>query len=1283
MALFPGMPPRLILFLRRLIHYAYYVVGGVVIVMSLVAMVLKFWFMPDVDRFRPDLEAAASRAVGVPVRIGQLMADWQGINPRLSLRDVQLMPANGDPLVIPQVEAIGSWWSLAVLEPRLRRLDVEQARFPLRRAADGVIYLADIPLNGPGAPSPFPDWLLRQSRIVIKDARVSWLDQKLGAPLLHFSQVRLLLENRFGRHRFGGVALPSDAAARLDLRGDFRGKSVHAPQSWSGLLYAQVSQARFESWGQWVPWAQESVKDGDGDLRFWLNLEQGQTLGLTGDARLRKVALSIQQDLPDLRFEYLAGRIGWARGESKNRRTHTLSVDKLRFKTPEAAPSEPASLRLTLTPDDRGGFSRVEAEAGNLRLEALTALTSALPLPPRGHDLIAALTPRGLVDSVRGHWAGDNDYALRLKMHEGGIRAYETFPGIAGLNIHMETDQDGGKATLEGREFRLDWPRVFRHELELSHLDAQVDWRFDKAGLKVSFQAKHLANADLEGASQGSIALPRQGAPTVDITGHLSRGEANAVYKYLPKAVGDTAYEWVKRGLISGQSDDVRLTLKGPLDRFPFTRGGGEFQVKINMLDGVLDYGEGWPRIEGVHGLLVFHDQAMTLTANRGRILEARLGPVKVEIPDLHISTDESVLVDGYANGEVNTFLDFIRQSPVIEHTNRFTEPFKASGQGILALKLHLPVRRLGDSTVSGAFTFQNNSLSPGGALPDLSQINGAITFTEKSVQGHGVQIRVLDMPAQLDLSNQQDAGLRIQLRGSASAESMAPRLPKALANRLRGTAQWQANIGLSGAGRTSGLTVTSDLVGLALNLPAPLGKTAAQNMPLSVRYQPDPEGIGSLTARYGSLAGMAVRFPQNSEARINVRLGSEPPPEPTEAGLWISGNQRFVDLDVWRGLDWGAAMEAGLAPGEKEDALLRQASITFGELLIFNRRLHATHVRLQPSGKGWNLAIAGKEATGEMVTVPEPNGVRLHAKFKRLDFPDPENETPVEASDWAAGKSRLTNLNLNIQSLAWKQRELGELRLRLSPVKTGFQVDQFLLTPPEGRLEGSGLVSNHPRRPTRLHINLSTQNLGKLLARFGHEDAIKGGEAELSGSLGWMGSPEDFNLHTLEGDLTLNARQGQFLKVDPGAGRLVGVLSLQSLPRRINLDFRDVFSQGFAFDEITGQVHIERGSAYMQDLRMNGPAAKIHMSGVVNLPVETQNLKLQIQPRLEDTVAVAGAILGGPVVGLGTLLANKVLKNPIGQAVGFEYAVSGTWAEPVITKVPRTSSQGTYEAPQ
>jgi len=255
---------------------------------------------------------------------------------------------------------------------------------------------------------------------------------------------------------------------------------------------------------------------------------------------------------------------------------------------------------------------------------------------------------------------------------------------------------------------------------------------------------------------------------------------------------------------------------------------------------------------------------------------------------------------------------------------------------------------------------------------------------------------------------------------------------------------------------------------------------------------------------------------------------------------------------------------------------------------------------------------------------------------------------------------------------VVWQGHELGELHLRMLPDPLGLRMDNFLLANPDGRLRGKGLLANHPRRPTRLEFDLESENLDKLLSRLGMPGSVRRGKLHISGPLGWTGGLEAFDLTKLEGDLEVNAKNGQFLKIEPGAGKLLGILSLQSLPRRIALDFRDVFTDGFAFDDIAGQVHIERGSAYAKNLRMSGPAAKVSMSGVANLVNETQNLRVSIQPRLEDTLAVAGALLGGPAVGVGALIASKVLQNPLGQAAAFEYVITGPWADPLVTKLDR-----------
>ncbi|MFZ0105652.1 MAG: AsmA-like C-terminal region-containing protein, partial [Thiobacillus sp.] len=160
-----------------------------------------------------------------------------------------------------------------------------------------------------------------------------------------------------------------------------------------------------------------------------------------------------------------------------------------------------------------------------------------------------------------------------------------------------------------------------------------------------------------------------------------------------------------------------------------------------------------------------------------------------------------------------------------------------------------------------------------------------------------------------------------------------------------------------------------------------------------------------------------------------------------------------------------------------------------------------------------------------------------------------------------------------------------------------------------------------------------------------------------------------------LAGTLDFHASKGQFLKVDPGAAKLLGVLSLQSLPRRLSFDFRDIFSDGFAFDEISATMRIAQGVVYSDNFQMLGPAAKVNMSGMANLDAESVQLRLKVFPKLSEGVAVAGALIAGPLAGVGAYAAQKILRDPIEEASSREYIVSGPWAEPDVQRLtkPRT----------
>ena len=176
----------------------------------------------------------------------------------------------------------------------------------------------------------------------------------------------------------------------------------------------------------------------------------------------------------------------------------------------------------------------------------------------------------------------------------------------------------------------------------------------------------------------------------------------------------------------------------------------------------------------------------------------------------------------------------------------------------------------------------------------------------------------------------------------------------------------------------------------------------------------------------------------------------------------------------------------------------------------------------------------------------------------------------------------------------------------------------------------------------------------------------MRGGTARLEGKVGWVGSPQSIDYPTLTGQVSLSATKGQFLKADPGIARLLGILSLQSW---ITLDFRELFGEGFAFETLAGTAQISKGVMRTEDFSMNGKSAQVSMTGTVDLASETQNLRVRVVPSLGDSVS-AGLLLANPVAGLGAMVAQRILKDPLGRIFAFEYAVTGSWNDPQVERL-------------
>ncbi|MFN7086091.1 MAG: YhdP family protein [Burkholderiales bacterium] len=1244
-----------------------WVVVGAGFAFAVIVLSLRYWVLPNIGQYREDIARAVSQAANQRVTIGKISASWDGMRPELVLEGVTVYDDAGRPaLELPRVDNTLSWLSLGVGGLRFHQIEFHQPTLNVRRDADGTVWVAGIALaRKPEEGEGVVDWLLRQREIVVRDATLSWSDEMRGAPLLDLTQVQLRLANRSERHRFGLRAVaPPHLAGTLDIRGDLAGETVKILSDWNGRFFMQLDYADIAAWRAWVPFPVE-FSHGSGALRLWLGFSHNQLNELTADVRLADVRSRLAKDLQELELARLAGRIAWktAAGEE------VFSTTGLELATQDGLALQPLNFLLRLVESRDGRPARGELQANALELPPLVSLTDRLPLARDFRKRLTDFAPQGSLYDVALRWSGDwrepAHYSVRGRFRDLAIKRSDGVPGVTGISGNIDGNEKGGTVFLNTGGASLDMPLVFRAPLQFDAFAAQLAW--SRSGPATEFKASNISfsNQHVAGTLFGTYRFQPGSAGTIDLTANATRADARFISRYLPLGVGKATRDWVERAVIGGQSSEVALRLKGDLEDFPFADGkNGVFQVTAKVTGGVLDYAAGWPKLENIVGELHFRGKRMDVFARQATILGVKLAKIHAEIPDL-LRGEELLRVSGEAEGPTGEFLAFIEKSPVNDMIDRFTEGLRAQGNGKLVLRLEIPLRAAATSKVAGSYQFINNVISSG-ELPPLEQVNGRLEFTEASVRVQNATGLFLGGPASLSAVTQRDATVRVSLQGRANIDNLrrAGGMP-VWAQSLRGTTDWRGTFVVRK--NSADFVVESGLQGIASELPAPFSKSAAESVPL--RYErkvvgPQQERI---MVSYGEVLNANLLRRLEGERSVirrgSIRFGGGAAP-PERDGVTIGGALQSLDLDRW------------LAFADSSDGMpvieFAGVDIRIETLDAYQRRFHDVALNGTLQSGVWRLTVAAREFEGSAGWQPQGRG-KLTARLRKLVIPAAEDAAAVRTQAAPERKRELPALDIVADGFQVRGRQLGRLELVAVSGDRDWRIEKLRISNPDGAFTADGAWQNWPGQSrTQLDFQFNVNNIGKMLARFAYPEGVRNGVAKLHGTLAWPGAPQDFDYPALSGNLVVEATKGQFVKLEPGIGKLLGILSLQALPRRVTLDFRDIFSEGFAFDEILGGVNISRGIATTENFRIRGPAASVAMHGEIDLVRETQKLRVRITPSLSDSVSVAGALIGGPVAGVAAFLAQKVLKDPLDQIVSYEYEVTGTWADPLVSKIER-----------
>ncbi|MES2771779.1 MAG: YhdP family protein, partial [Pseudomonadota bacterium] len=929
-----------------------------------------------------------------------------------------------------------------------------------------------------------------------------------------------------------------------------------------------------------------------------------------------------------------------------------------------------------------------------------------------------------------------NSYALKAEFNGLSVKAEQGIPGMTGLAGAFEATEQGGTLSLNSRQSSIDLPNWLpTSPIAFDRLQAQAKWHFKKGLLEVDLPSLTFSSADGAGTAQGHYQYAAQGLGRIDLKAKLDRVEANSVWRYLPHTVHETTRHWLRDALKKGKASDVRLVLQGELADFPFAdKKHGEFSLTAKVHDLNLDYATGWPEITGLRGDLRFAGPALSIHAQEGHILGTQFAtgaPVHAEIADLHAPLS-LLTIRGGITGPSEAFLKFIAQSPVAEYSGHFSEAMHANGQGQLDLDLLLPLsaEHMSGSRVNGRYRFLPSIastllLDPN--MPPLRQVTGQVQFSEKEFRIPELSAYFLGSPIKLKGGSQPDGRVLITANGLLNLTQLRKKneLPVSspLFDHLAGSLNYRAELRVKN--HSAALSIDSNLLGLASSLPEPFAKAAGETMPLHIErtfLPPTPQRAAEAIVRdqwqlaLGNVLSLQAIRRKQADAYVLERaaLAVGKPLSLPERGFSLAVNAKRLDLDLWRDLlrAGAPAAAASSAPALPFSSVQLKAS----SLKLFDRQFNevdlsaSAALSANANANRWKIHLTAREASGDLQWDGAGRG-KLTARLKHWLFEPNQtlSATKEGGAQTAKQNSKSLQAELNAPELfdalpaldivaedfVLATQALGRLELQAHNEsrenKEGkeekdsrfWRLDKLVLASPLAHFSGTGrwqppALPNAskvavPTALTQLDFKLDAQDLGQLLARLGYAGTIKNGHGQLAGQVSWNGSPFAFDYASLSGALELELLKGQFLKLDPGAGKLLGLISLQALPRRITLDFRDVFSDGFAFDSIAGKLSLAHGLMRTERLQIEGPSARVVMRGETDLQKETQQLEVNVQPDLGGGAALGVALIN-PLAGVATLLANKLFQKPLDQIFGFDYLVTGTWDDPKVEKVVRAS---------
>lgn len=1206
-------------------------------------------FFADISVYKTELEQKILQTAHLSVHIGRLYARLQGFAPSIILKDVEIHELDNSAKMAMQLKeariGIDLLRLLLTADPLAASwVTLVGAEFDVVRLGDGRITVRGLTSDD----SEPPTWLLQGATYQILQSRVSWQDLKTAGKPINFRNLDLVLKNHRDVHEIHLLAgLPEEYGRSMRVSAILEGNVFEFGQT-QGRIYVEGENLQGPALAAGYQPADFRILSGYGDVKFWSQWQNGKPYRIAANIKAEKISIA-KADGKTLQFKSFRGGAGWL-GKDGGWRLGMYDVD-IAFADRNLRGGE-----LYLRLDKSGDWS------GLIKQLDLSAITLFAPVFLPGdieYGRWLGLNPRGDINDFRFYLKADQTrYALRGNFSALGVTGMDSFPGFLGVTGRVSGRDDQGRIEFNTGNAMLDAADLFRNTLAIESLNGGIDWLQTAESWQFSSRDLEINSPDFDTETDVDLTVPKDGAsPRLDLFTRFGNfKDISRTPNYLPaKIMSKDAVNWLDNAFIGGRIDRGEMRIKGNLDGFPFTTGQGRFDTIFAIENGNIKFHPDWPNLHDVQAEVEFLGDSLRVEVDKGSSENAEIKQAVITIPSF--INKEEVDIKAEVQGKIQNALQYLQKTPLHRQVDPLPKILESDSAARIELDLIIPYDGRSQVRAKVASYFENARLTIKPINLKVNNINGVLNFTEDRVFSERLGGVTLGFPIQAVMTGD-GAATYLKIAGTTSMEILRRQFAFLGKDIGSGVLAYQAELFMPNAvNQTKTLTINSNLLGVAIDSPDFLAKTAEESQPLSLNFQFENDAMLPLQIQYANRlnAALLIDTDENKLFSGHIVVGGHAAGLSRQAGLNIEITKPEFKLSQ--------ALSA-LNSGESGWPPLREVSVDTGQLVWQGQNLGALKCHVQHLNQSWQGSIDNAMAKGHFQIPDQYSGNDPIV----LDM-DYMNLTAMSSFNFNAAQeafSVLPLIDIDSKQLFWRSVNLGKLKLQTERLNNGTHFKKIKISGANKDIDFTAdWIKQRQGTSTLLSGALRMEGFGQFLSELGYSDDFKETRAEIEFTGGWNDAPQQFSLDKLNGQLQIKLSDGRISSIEPGLGRLLGLISMEQWAKRLSLNFTDIYRQGLAFDKITGDFKITNGVADTDNLLIDAVSAKMKIVGSANLVEKTLNHRVAVIPKSSGALPIAGTIVDG----IATIITNAVTNDyKEGYFFGSEYKVAGPWGNVEVT---------------